>query len=835
MSSKPRTLRVGYIAKMFPRLSETFVLNEILELERQGVEVVIFSVKKPNEGRFHPQLAQLKARVFYLEDLDTRKWASWIGKDWDRLAGRKDKLWPLVEEYISAGNPRGVEYVWWAAWVACRADEFGLDRLHAHFASLPSTIAYLAHRVSGIPFSFIAHAKDIYVYTPEETRLREKIEASDGMITVTNYNKRHVVSLLPGIDESKIRVLYNGIYLDSFSPDKRIEREVNHILGVGRLVPKKGFGTLLEACALLKERGVPFKCTIAGGGTEADALERQRQQLGLDEVELTGPVTADQVRNYMQRATLFCLPCTTAEDKNVDALPTVLLESLASGIPSISTAISGVPEIIDSGVDGELVPPDDAEALAQALEKVLTSPSLREHYVERGMQKAADRFDIRKNVARLHDFFLGTGEPRRERGASLSSDKKLLYVCGDRGIPFGGAKGASVHVREFLEAMQQRGAEVAAAVARRDMGSSYQPEYPVHVFEGNDWIGGSGILQQGSDVSGLEDVIEFTRNDGFYSMLKRQFDARSAQAVYERYSLFGVAGLAFAREMGKPFLLEVNSPLVKEASRYRGLLDVDLARRIEKLLFESADHVFVVSDALREYVAGIAEGTPITVLPNGVDPSRFTGKRDDAWRRRVCGDNGSDFVVGFVGRVRPWHGLEQLIGAMCEVVAQRPSAHLCVVGRTDGTHEALKGEVARLKLNDNVSFLGEIPMEDIPAAMAAMDVVVAPYPSVDDFYFSPLKVFEYMAAGKPIVATQVGQVADVLEHEHSALIVLPGDPSALGKAIVRIMHDPPLGTRLGDNARSEVTARHTWAQRIGVVKEVLDEISRGQHVETVVS
>ena len=336
MTDSNRPLRVGYIAKMFPRLSETFILNEILELERRGVEVVIFSAKKPNEGRFHPQLSRLKARVFYLEDLDSKKWAGWISREWNRLSEYREDLWRLVGDMLAAGDTRQIDYIWWAAWVAAKARELGVSRLHAHFASLPSTIAYLTHRVSGIPFSFTAHAKDIFVYTPEETKLREKIEAADFMVTVTKFNKRYISEHLPDVDANKIKVVHNGIDLDRFQPDESVEREADLILGVGRLVPKKGFDDLLDACALLRKRGVSFRCLIVGGGPQEAELHKKRIELGLeDEVTFAGPLHVEQVRTLMQKATVFCLPCTVATDNNVDALPTVLLESLAAGLPIV--------------------------------------------------------------------------------------------------------------------------------------------------------------------------------------------------------------------------------------------------------------------------------------------------------------------------------------------------------------------------------------------------------------------------------------------------------------------------------------------------------------------
>lgn len=407
MIDYPAPLKIGYIVKMFPRLSETFILNEILELERNGVEVVIFSIKKPNEGRFHPQLSGLKAKVFYLEDFDSKKWPHWISPQWSELSSYSHRIWELLGEALAAGDNSRIEYIWWAAWIASQSNKLGLMRLHAHFASMPSTIAYFTHRINGMPFSFTAHAKDIYVYTMDEHYLREKLSAANFVVTVTNYNKRYLLEKAPEIDAEKIKVIYNGINLEYFKPDSSVTRKESLILGVGRLVVKKGFGDLLEACQLLKKKNISFQCLIVGEGPEALELEKARKTLGLEnEVTFTGAKNLEEVFSLMQTATLFCLPCKFAPDNNVDALPTVLLEALACGLPIVSTNISGTPEIVDSNENGLLVEQNDPKALSNQMERLLSSPILRASFAEKGREKAVDKFDLHKNVKTLIKNYL---------------------------------------------------------------------------------------------------------------------------------------------------------------------------------------------------------------------------------------------------------------------------------------------------------------------------------------------------------------------------------------------------------------------------------------------
>ncbi len=423
-----QTLRVGYIVKMFPRLSETFILNEILELERSGVEVVVFSLKKPSEGRFHPQLSRLKAQVFYLEDLEPAKWANWIGKEWSILQLYSQPLWGLVE-HVLADNGGTIEAanVWHAAWVAAQAHRLEVDHLHAHFASLPSTIAYYAHLITGIPFSFTAHAKDIFVYSNEDHYLDKKIAASAFTITVTDFNRRYLQDRIPASAVERIRVLHNGIDLDCFSIDAHQQRDRNHILAVGRLVAKKGLDDLLSACAILKSQATPLRCTIVGDGPERASLENMCRELGLEsEVKFVGAKIISEVLELMRTVTVFCLPCTVAPDNNQDALPTVLLEALACGLPVVSTTVSGIPEIVDDGVDGLLAPPNQPAAVALRLAQILQSPVLQTTFAQAGRVKAEAKFDIRKNVARLRAEFEASA---RNRESSLSP---LMYTESSR-------------------------------------------------------------------------------------------------------------------------------------------------------------------------------------------------------------------------------------------------------------------------------------------------------------------------------------------------------------------------------------------------------------------
>ena len=399
-------LRIGYFVKMYPRLSETFILNEILEMERRGVEVTVFSLMKPDEGRFHPQVTQIQAPVFYLDDPRLKTGWRVLHKNWPTLSGRRDELWALFEELIVSGDKSAIDLFFSAAAASALALEAGLDHLHAHFASMPSTAAYYASRITGLGFSFTAHAKDIFTTAVDTELLERKIDASRFVATVTHFNKRHLLSLFPALPADKIKVVYNGIDLDLFGYGPESRRRPGLILAVGRLVPKKGFRDLLAACSILKARGVPFDCLVVGDGEERDALASISREHGLtDHVSFVGPKTQAEVREYLDQASVFVLPCTMAPDGNQDALPTVLLEALATGCPVVSTTISGVPEIVESGEDGILVSPEDPMEIANAIERILTDRELATGFALRGRRKAEERFDVMKSAAVLEGCF----------------------------------------------------------------------------------------------------------------------------------------------------------------------------------------------------------------------------------------------------------------------------------------------------------------------------------------------------------------------------------------------------------------------------------------------
>jgi glycosyltransferase involved in cell wall biosynthesis len=286
--------------------------------------------------------------------------------------------------------------------------------------------------------------------------------------------------------------------------------------------------------------------------------------------------------------------------------------------------------------------------------------------------------------------------------------------------------------------------------------------------------------------------------------------------VYERYSLWSLAGRTFSNKHRLPFVLEVNSPLRMEQKKYRHLHLDTLASQIEQVLFHQSDWIVTVSSAVSQYVLETSHRTqPILLLPNGVDLDLF---------RSVGGtpEDGS-FTIGFVGSLKPWHGVEVLFEAFRLLAVESDVYRLLVVG--DGPLGSwIQKFVGQYGLKARVSCVGGVEKRRIPELLSRMHVAVAPYPRLDNFYFSPLKIFEYMAAGRAIVASRIGQLADILRDEETALLAEAGSITDLVEKIRRLRVEPGIRLSLGRSAKAEAFRKHGWSNR---VQDLIDAIAIG--------
>lgn len=372
---------------------------------------------------------------------------------------------------------------------------------------------------------------------------------------------------------------------------------------------------------------------------------------------------------------------------------------------------------------------------------------------------------------------------------------KAAYVCTDPGVPVFGAKGGSVHVQSVLRALLARGVEVTL-FARRLGG---EPPAGLESVP---------VRRLSKPPKGQTPERERFLLDA-NAEVRRQLEVEPGlDLIYERHALFAHGGMEYAREAGIPGLLEVNAPLVEEQQRFRTLGFVDEAEESRHRCFAAANSLLTVSRPLGEWAAS-RTATPVHVVPNGVDTSLF-GPSVRATRPAEKGV----ITIGFVGSLRPWHGVEVLAESFRRLRTRGVPVRLLIVG--DGPmRESI--ESACTSCIDDVLFAGAVQPEQVPGLLASVDIAVAPYPRMDDFYFSPLKLFEYMAAGVGIIASSSGQVADVIEHDRTGLLVEPGSPEALLDALSRLVEDRALCRRLGSAARKAAADRHGWDSVVGRV------------------
>lgn len=413
------TPRIGYVLKMYPRFSETFIVSEILAREAAGEQVVIFSLRPPVDARFHPELARVQAPVIHVGRASSprRLWETWGQSMADaRLSrGMREHLGELVGASVDDAEQ--------AVAVARLAREHGVTHLHAHFASMATTVARLAGLVSGLPYSFTAHAKDIFHQDVDPEDLRRKLAGAHHAITISDYNLRHLRSRFGTADTARLHLVRNGLELERFPYHRRelaggaggadaggpadgpMTDGPVRLLGVGRLVEKKGFDQLIDAVAALRADGHDVSADIIGDGPLRADLEARIQQQGVAEhVHLLGPRTQEEVRAHLTEAHLFVAPFVIAGDGNADGLPTVLLEAMASGIPCVAASVTAVGEVVIDGETGWLVPAGDPRALTAAIAEALDPATDIARRTDAARALVEANYDSRLQAAALREL-----------------------------------------------------------------------------------------------------------------------------------------------------------------------------------------------------------------------------------------------------------------------------------------------------------------------------------------------------------------------------------------------------------------------------------------------
>ena len=370
--------------------------------------------------------------------------------------------------------------------------------------------------------------------------------------------------------------------------------------------------------------------------------------------------------------------------------------------------------------------------------------------------------------------------------------RRVAYICCDPGVPVFGHKGCSVHVQEGIRALRRQGYNVVLFAQRiggaipsdlEDMTLVRLPKLVKTSIEAREQSA-LRVNQRLAEILGRYGPFDF---------------------IYERYSLWSFAGLEYARNTGAPGLLEVNAPLVEEQKAHRSLIHEAEAYDVARRAFYAASSLIAVSEQVAAYLCSYhIDAAKVHVIPNGVDPNRFTPDKQPRYPREA-----DRFTVGFVGSLKPWHGVLDLIEAFSILYEEHPQSRLLIVG--DGPERtAVESRLSASGIDAAAHFTGAVHPHEIPSYLTSMDVAVAPYPQLDNFYFSPLKAFEYMASGLAFIGSDIGQLGNLVSHNYDGLLYPPGDTQKLASLLVQMAESPKRRKELGLNARKTIIDHYTW-------------------------
>lgn len=407
-------LKVAYIMSRFPKLTETFILYEMLAMQKQGVRVEVFPLLRERVELMHPEAVPFVEAAHYQPFLSLPIVRANLHFLRTKPRQYVAALWTLLKaNWGSFGFLTGAMGIFpKSVLFALQMQAQGINHVHAHFASHPAAAGFIIQRLVGIPFSFTAHGSDLH---RDRHMLCEKVAEAAFVVAISNYNKEVILTECQGKYQDKLTVIHCGVDTDVFYDRSH---ETPHeksgapfmILCVGTLHEVKGQAYLIEACRMLQERGIDFMCHFVGAGPDQQSLARLAEQNALSErICFHGSRTRQEIARLLQDADVLAAPSVPTRDGRREGIPVVLMEAMGSGVPVVASRISGIPELVEHQSTGLLVPPRDATALANALELYFTDNKLRRRLGRAGREKIVRDFDLNKNAARLAQQFIKDG------------------------------------------------------------------------------------------------------------------------------------------------------------------------------------------------------------------------------------------------------------------------------------------------------------------------------------------------------------------------------------------------------------------------------------------
>lgn len=399
-------MKIAYMMSRFPKLTETFVLYEIVEMEKRGMAVSIYPLLRESHTVSHPDADQLVSRAHYAPFLSSaivganlrvfrQEPRKYVGTLWEALRGTFGSL--KFFGGAVAFFPKAVMF-------AAQMQAERVQHLHAHFATHPALAALIVHRLTGIPFSFTVHGTDLH---RDQRMLAEKISAADFAVTVSDFNRRFIGERCGDHFDNKVEVIHCGVDTEYFHPRTESRRPGPfRIVCVASFEEVKGHRYLVEACAQLRALGKEFECFLIGSGPLQKQVEEQIKAAHLEgHVHILGPRSRSDVRQMLWDADAAVLASVPTSSGQREGIPVALMEAMACGLPVVSSNMSGIPELVESGVSGVLVPPGDARAIAQVLKRLISDKNCASELGTAARRKILEEFDLRTNAAKLAASF----------------------------------------------------------------------------------------------------------------------------------------------------------------------------------------------------------------------------------------------------------------------------------------------------------------------------------------------------------------------------------------------------------------------------------------------
>lgn len=629
---------VAVLLSRFPLVTETFILREVIEMERQGWPVRLVPILRERPKVVHREALPWTRRLLHAPLLSPSVFLA-VARALRRRPGRLLKLLARLAA-ASAGSPnfllRTLALFPQAVWAAERLEAEGVGHLHAHFATHPATMALVVSELTGIPWSFTVHAHDLFV---RQEMLGEKLAAARSVRAISRFNRELLERWFPAEAAGKVEVVHVGIDPEVYRrlpPPPAPSAGVPGVLSIASFRPYKGLPVLLDACRRMADAGVSLRCEIVGDGPMRPELERRIAELGLGGiVTLAGALPQDEVARRLGASTLFVLPSIVAPDGQMEGIPVALMEAMAAGQPVVASALSGIPELVEHGANGLLVPPGDAAALAAAVERLLADPELGRRLGERGREAVERGFRLDATVAGLLALI--------DRHA-LPADPEVAGLLERVGLAGAGAR--RVHRRRdsiIVEALSPGPSgprEVVVKVQRSRPGESRPPverarhEHAVlscleSAFERQPGFGVPGPL--GFVESEAAVLLARCRGEALDEIVRRGRAARGEgwaallAALRRSGRWLGLFQRHTRREGGATRALEA---LLERAAadlaevRHRGLLPAELAREVE---------------------------ARIERLARQVDTAELAGHHGDFWPGNLFLDDGAVQVIDFEG------------------------------------------------------------------------------------------------------------------------------------------------------------------------------------------